>query len=255
MKRPALSVWLSGMALITAPLCARAEPPPPDSAASAAPLGASGTASAAAPRLPSPRLPSPRLPSPRLPSAPPPPTASYPSPAFRRDPTLPPADETLASSKYWYGWQTWTVAGGAGLVFAASTVVDSLGAPSNFSFGGYLLAFGGSGVGSAIVHFAHGNVGKGFASFGIHVAGVISGAMTGFILGGGGHGGNGGIGALLGSSLGSLSATVVDSTVFAYGRREPARHGDAALRRPPMALVPTLDLRTDRASVGLSGTF
>lgn len=228
-------VLLSGMMLISAPRVARAEPPPPASS------GVPGAPPASAPSVPS---------ATSLPATPYP----YASWLGRPDLALPPPDLPEPSRKRWYGWQTLTVFGGSTLLMAASVAIDSMRLEGDVALGGFGMAFSGYALGGPIVHWAHGNVGKGFASLGMNVAGIMSGFASG-LYAVGGHDGNVTLGFALGGSIGSLVATILDTTLLTYDQRGPAREDASARQRQPMALVPTLDIRKDRASLGFIGAF
>ena len=58
------------------------------------------------------------------------------------------------------------------------------------SFAGFVSSYGGYALGGPIVHWAHRNVGKGFASLGINVAAIMTGTFIGFAAAGG-HEGSG----------------------------------------------------------------
>jgi hypothetical protein len=263
--RRALSVLLSGMAVISAPLGARAEPPSPDGAVSAA---------QAAPAVPAVNN---AAPAPAAPSAPPPapstrpgatpagarpfPAATpltatpypYSSPFARYDLTLPPPDLIEPPPERWYGWQTLTTFGGSAALTLVAAAVNSMKvdeAPEWILVG----AFGGYALGGPIVHWAHGNVGKGFASLGINAAGILSGLVAG-VYAVGGHSGDIFLGTSLGGSLGALVATILDTTLLTYGPRKPAREDASARQRREVTLLPTLDIRKDRASLGFVGAF
>jgi hypothetical protein len=111
------------------------------------------------------------------------------------------------------------------------------------------FVFGGLAFGGPIVHWAHGNVGKGFLSLGINASGGALGSMIGAFLGEGPGGG------LLGGFAGGLAANIIDATVLAYEERAPSRYR-AETRQPERpTLLPTIDIRSDRASLGFAGTF
>lgn len=221
--RRALWVSLSGMALISAPRAAWAAPPPSDTAASAAP---------SAPSVPAPSAP---------------PAASL------RAPGLSPAPEfSVPSNKSWYGWQTWLVFGGSSLLMAASAT-RAVAVTTPLSLGGFTL-------GGPIVHWAHGNVSKGFMSLGLNIGGLALGYALGagmacavrceerlFTVPG--------LGPVIGSGVGLLTASIIDATVLAYGPPEPPRESARAGQRRSLALLPTLDIGKGRASLGLAGTF
>jgi hypothetical protein len=63
------------------------------------------------------------------------------------------------------------------------------------------------------------------------------------------------MGLLVGAGLGGLTANAIDAFVLAYGQRGPVSTTAGACPRQPLVLLPTLDIRKDRASFGCVGTF
>ena len=124
----------------------------------------------------------------------------------------------VSGPRNWYGWQTLALdgasLGGLGIgaeLFAAQGSHETL-APQVLLWSG----FAGSTVGAPIVHWVHGNVGKGFGSLGLRVAGWLLVAV------GNPEGGRGnpGVAALGVAVFGS--AVVLDAAVFGYSDRSDA---------------------------------
>lgn len=180
-----------------------------------------------------------------------PPTAVTPSPVAAPAPAYAPPIRRKVST--WYGWQTLIVDGS---VVLASAVVgptsDSFSATSALFLGGYLL-------GGPIVHFAHGEVGKGFGSLGLRVVLPLAGGVTGGLIGvstsdGDGFAALGSFagGASIGVLVGAAGAILIDVAALAHEEKiveEPARSG--------LRLVPSAgyDPRRQAFSAGLGGTF
>ncbi len=200
-----------------------------------------------------------------LPAAPAPPIPSTPAPLAPVGPTaaapLRPAEPPpLAAEEDWYGWQILIVDGGVllstALMIGAGVGTDSAAAPAIYGPSAHVL-------GGPIVHWAHGHVGKGFASFGLRlgmplVAGAI-GLGVGHLAAPSEAGGMFPVGATLGTAaglgLGYIGSIVVDTAVLAY---EPASTPGGAFAPPPsFAWQPTFgfDPRQDAASLGVAGSF
>ncbi|MDB4942226.1 MAG: hypothetical protein JWP97_1760 [Labilithrix sp.] len=170
-----------------------------------------------------------------------------------------------ANETRWYGWQTLVVDGATLLIGgAAAGGSDQLGA--GIIVGGYFL-------GGPIVHWAHGNVGMGFADLGIRIgAPLVLGVGGYYASGGGSHNGGDDLGpalvGVLGTVIGVASAIAIDAAVLA---REPVNKDDdeeedaknetpayhkVASRNPfvPGSLTPTLGPRQDvRGSSAFTG--
>src|SRR5262249_12349307 len=132
-----------------------------------------------------------------------------------------------ARPRYWYGWQMLTVDGisvtaGLAIGFSGLAVHDggakwSQTAPVGFSIGGAGLLFGGP-----IVHWTHGNIGKGFGSLGMRLGLALLFGAVGFGVGcrEGCHGedavfGLGGF--LIGLPVGASIGGALDAGLLAYG--------------------------------------
>jgi hypothetical protein len=147
----------------------------------------------------------------------------------------------------WYGWQTLAADAATVSIFITAGLVgdrrggDKVAAPIAWAgLASYEFAPG-------IVHFAHRNPGRGFASFGIRIGLPLAGALLGATLASGCEGfeceaGGAAVGALLG--LGG--AVAIDAAVFAY--EDPPSRVQRRVR-----VAPQLMLGRQRAIVGLTG--
>jgi len=155
------------------------------------------------------------------------------------------ADELAsAHQRHWYGWQTLISDGAsvAALIVGSAIGNDSKGNNTLAGFGlvGYAFAPG-------VVHFTHGNVGRGFASFGLRLGLPLAGAFLGASLASGCNtnlceAGGAGVGILAGMG----GAIAVDAAVFAYD--DPKR---STARRS--GLVPLVAVTTRQAWLGVGG--
>jgi len=150
------------------------------------------------------------------------------------------AERRVASE--WYGWQNLSV--DAAALSTLAFVSRSRTNEEELAWAGVLLyAFGGPSV-----HWAHGNVGKGFGSLGLRTAGPVVGGITLCAA----MGDSGEFGCLAGLALGGLlgigAAVAVDSAALAYDEVEIPR--SYALRVRPIASI------TPQASTfGIGGSF
>jgi hypothetical protein len=140
------------------------------------------------------------------------------------------AEPPARGERKWYGSHT-LIADGSSLV---TLVVPPLG------IGGYLFA-------TPIVHWAHGNVGTGFASLGVRILAPAVGAVGGCAAGGCEGRGNYS-GAAVGLAIGCLGAIALDAFVFAY-EEEPSASVPRVQWRPTLGATPT------SGSIGLSASF
>jgi hypothetical protein len=165
-----------------------------------------------------------------------------------------PGQDTSGTEEVWYGYQI-LLADGASLgcvLLGAGT--DSSGLPA---LGGVGYVFGGP-----IVHFAHGEVGRGFGSLGLRVGLPVLGVLVG--VGGtsddsgpdspdGSAGGQEGLAAAaVGAMIGMVGAVVLDSAALAYEQVpvDPRKKGRDALQ-----LVPTVGWSPTGVSFGLVGAL
>jgi len=156
---------------------------------------------------------------------------------------------------HWYGWQNLIVDGGVivgGLVLTGATN----------EAGGVVLVTGYF-FGGPIVHWSHGQVGRGFASLGIRVAAPLLFAGLGYaVFQRDGSGDLRGLaGAILGFGLGVLSAIVIDAAALAYEKVDDEDEDARALTRRRQAQrtftwSPWAAPRTEGGGmIGLSGTL
>ena len=170
----------------------------------------------------------PNAPPPELPPAAPPPAPAAPAgPVVVAEPQQVPTygqyqQRRHRERSHWYGWQNLVVDGG---VLVASA---GLGA-ANGSAGGVLLVTGYL-FGGPIVHWSHGQIGRGFASFGIRVGAPLVLGTLGYVAFSGDRTSNGWAGAIgfvLGFGFGVLSAIVIDAAALAYEKVETPDDDDA----------------------------
>jgi hypothetical protein len=157
-------------------------------------------------------------------------------------PVAPVADAPPMKSS-WYGGQILLVdALSIGVIVLGAGSSDGAEALVPMGVGGYLL-------GGPIVHWGHGNVGKGFGSLGLRVGAPIVGAFAGAGMEDCSGGGElcGLAGAFVGFLVGVTAAIVIDSAALAY-EEVPAQ--TEAIR-----VVPSLGASRDGLSLGLSGSF
>lgn len=153
-----------------------------------------------------------------------------------------------AARPHWYGWQTLTADGASFAALLVSASLDGQGT-SNGSAGVGLAWLGLLGYEAApgIIHFAHRNPGRGFASFGMRLGMPLAGAFVGASVA---SDCNTNLceanGAAIGILLGMAGAIAIDAAVFAY---------DEPKRRPLRSLdvLPFFSLTPRQAWVGLRG--
>ena len=198
---------------------------------------------------------------PALPVAPPPitpippPTGAaviQPTPA----PAPVPAAPVVLTEREWYGWASLLVDAAALGIFIGGWAADD-GKIVGAGYLGYIF-------GSPVVHFAHGNVGKGFGAFGMRVGIPLGGFLVGGLFGygfGGGADGDGKfknlgsssngpvVGATIGGAIGVIAASAIDAGLMAYTKPRPRETAST------VTLVPKLDLRPGHTAVGVGGTF
>lgn len=161
-------------------------------------------------------------------------------------------DEPERPRRSWYGWQTLTADGVSTVVFfAAFNDEDAGGDDTNETLAwagilGYELAPG-------IIHFAHRNPGRGFASMGIRLGMPLAGAFLGGAAASGCHGQDckaSGIG--VGFLLGMGGAMAIDAALLAFDYPESRAHGASTV---PSTLSPLLSLSPKHAFVGVRGAL
>jgi hypothetical protein len=159
-------------------------------------------------------------------------------------------DVASGQRKVWYGWQT-LLADGAALGFTMGVAIGASEAPVALVGGTTLYA-----VGGPTVHFAHGNVGKGFVSFGLRVGLPAVGMLSGILLElatCSGSWGCGLVGGMVGLGAGGITAIVIDASVVAYDK-VPTRRSTKTVAAPGMMMVRP-HVSHDRAGLSLLGLF
>jgi hypothetical protein len=158
-----------------------------------------------------------------------------------------------SSDGHWYGWQTLIITG-ASVTLTPFTLMTA-GVSGAVGVGG--LVFGGP-----IVHFAHGNVGRGFTAFGLNLGGAVVGGAIG--AGVGFAASDQGVrdselwiiyGGLVGGLVGITATNIIDAAVLAYDSRGSAGSGMTSRPRKAATFLPTVDIGPGRASLGVMGTF
>jgi hypothetical protein len=154
-----------------------------------------------------------------------------------------------AERRRWYGWQTLITDGISlsALVVGASIENQESGGPGGGTTSLLWLGFLGYEAAPAVVHAAHRNPGRAFASMGIRLGMPLAGAFLGASLASDCNrnlceAGGAGIGVMLGMA----GAIAIDAAVFSYddAKRAPVRRGGL---RPLIAWTP------HTAWVGLGG--
>ncbi|HEX5098058.1 MAG TPA: hypothetical protein VFV94_01090 [Polyangiaceae bacterium] len=150
---------------------------------------------------------------------------------------------TKSHAKRWYGWQT-LLGDTASVTFFLAT---------GRSLEAYALVPYAT-LGPAI-HFAHGNVGMGFVSFGTRVFLPLAGGLAGMALGSATQGCDGEIACLgpgaVGFVVGMAGAITIDASLLAHDesrRSTPASHAR-------LGLAPSVAYDGRKASFGLVGQF
>jgi hypothetical protein len=210
-------------------------PPPPESAA---------------PPLAAPAAQTPK-------STTPAPTVEYerphPAPAASPEPDAVP----VPPGRTWYGWQILAVDGGSLALILAGAGSQSTQFITDLGLLGYV-------AGGPTVHWAHGNVGKGFGSLGLRLGLPLGGLLLGVAMAGGSCGtgnscDNAILDIVLGFGIGFIAAPIIDVAALAYDDAPP-KTPSATLRAPALRLAPTATLPRDAAgrmtpSLGLAGAF
>lgn len=139
----------------------------------------------------------------------------------------------------WYGWQT--------LLSDASAVLLT-GASAEVGLGLYVL-------GGPIVHWSHGNTGRGFASLSLRVGAPLAlGALFVATCEPEEEADFGCMGsALLGASLGIVAAIAIDASVVA--RDTVPIEQEPSLSLGPVRVMPNIVVGQDSASLVLQGTI
>jgi hypothetical protein len=164
------------------------------------------------------------------------------NPAAVAAPRQPPALEPPREYSRWYGWQTLLSDGAAlSLLFAVGATLqnDNAGRLIGASLAMYM-------VGGPVIHATRGNWGRAAGSLGLRAgAPLLGGALGDSLQDCSGEDELCGLtGALIGGTLGALTAMIVDSAALA---RE-------TVRDPPL-IVPSLRMGRSGTCVGVSGRF
>lgn len=227
--------------------------PPPEPAPSPPPAAVEPAPPPIATEAPLPPPPPAPAPSPAPPTASSPPAPAKTDHLASQGAQLPAREEEEVDDadlrrprRVWYGWQTLTADGASMLLLLAGAAAASSHAAGDSGDTMVTLGLVGYEFAPGIIHFAHGNPGRGFASFGIRlgmpIAGIILGAASasgcdGFECEAGG--------AALGLLLGMGGAMALDAAVFAYD--DPERASDAA------RVLPLVGVTSNAAWIGLGG--
>jgi hypothetical protein len=155
----------------------------------------------------------------------------------RPDTTHDPRNERPVTKRRWYGWQTLVMdAVSIGLILAA--LDDDVGN------GAAIAGLVGYGFGAPIVHVAHGQPGKAFASLGLRVGAPFVGArFCGGIANCTGEGGLRDV--IFGLLSGAAAAITIDAAVIANEDVEPTAP----------RVSPSVGITKDRATFSLGGVF
>jgi hypothetical protein len=156
----------------------------------------------------------------------------------------------------WYGWQT--------LITDGTSIAMLVGGAGTKEPGTWIALSGLTyALGGPIVHWAHGNGGKGAASLGLRLGLPVGLGFVGYGLGSamsGGSGYGGAIMAGLGFVLGFPAAIAIDSAALAREDVEDDEGADGAQakvepKRPAFQMAPDLQTSHTGAQVGVRGTF
>jgi hypothetical protein len=155
----------------------------------------------------------------------------------------------------WYGWQMLIGFGASDAFLLGSVGTSQAGGAANATMPLLAAGLAGHALTAPVTHWAHGHVGKGFASLGLTLGAGIAAGATGFALGAatGGTGcGNGGsfcfpvgpvFGAMVGAGVGVVAMNLVDA--FVLGREVP-RESD---RGGAISLAPIVDAHSGGLAV------
>jgi hypothetical protein len=155
-------------------------------------------------------------------------------------------DETGERRRHWYGWQTLIADGSAvGLLLTAAAIEGQGSSDTDILVTAALLGYE---FAPGIIHFAHRNTGRGFASFGLR----LGMPLAGFIVGAATASGCDeylceASGAAIGLLFGVAGAIAIDAAVLAYDDVRP--------RRPDVRLVPLFGISSQSAWLGVGGAL
>lgn len=163
-------------------------------------------------------------------------------------------DVASRQREVWYGWQTLLVDGAAlGFTIGVAAV------GSETTWAGPVALVGGTtlyALGGPTVHFAHGNIGKGFLSFGLRVGLPALGMLSGILLeqpSCSGSWGCGLIGGVVGLGIGGITAIVIDASVVAYDEVPSRPHTRSSAAPGTLMVRPSVS--QDHAGLSLHGLF
>lgn len=159
--------------------------------------------------------------------------------------------------RVWYGWQTLLVFGGATVVGLSTLLGGGVSGNGGVTLIGGSIGFAGYVFGGPIVHWAHGNTARGFASLGLNFGGTAVGGGLGAAVGSSLEGSQGfGIflGLMFGGSAGLLAAMIVDVTALSYESKVPEA-SSARNKAPRWTLVPDLKITREKTTFGFAGVF
>jgi hypothetical protein len=157
------------------------------------------------------------------------------------------------SQRRWYGWQILITDVTGSLLSSTGGFVGSTGGSALAILGATVTFFGGP-----IVHWAHGHVGRGFASmFGLRLGLPLGGALLGFTFGCAASACQTTptvLAASIGAGLGALTGIIVDIAVLAYDEPAPTWTRSA---RAPLQLSPwaSIDPAHRTSLVGVRGVW
>lgn len=153
--------------------------------------------------------------------------------------------------KEWYGWQTLMVDAVSAATFASGVALSSTRPGAGLT----VLGLGGIIVGSPIVHWSHGHVGRGFASAALHT--VLPSLTASLAVLGFACESDGCVNVVMAATplLGVVLASAIDAAVLGYdAKSRPA--SDARSWAPRhVVLAPALTITPTLQQAGLSGAF
>lgn len=165
------------------------------------------------------------------------------------------------TKRVWYGWQTLIILGASATLGTVTGVSGAATRADGLAFVGMGIGGVGALFGGPIVHWAHGNTGKGFGALGLNLGvPVVSGGIgVAVACGAGGcSGSSSGFGAffglLIGGSLGLLGSMIIDVTALAYEDNVPVA-ATASRKAPGWTLVPDLKITREKTTFGFAGVF
>jgi hypothetical protein len=153
------------------------------------------------------------------------------------------SEAQLALGHHWYGWQTLTADAVSLSAIVAGVALDDTRFGGDFGWMGLL----GYEFAPGVMHFAHRNPGRGFASFGLRLGLPLAGAFAGATFASSCDDNLCEVsGAAVGVLVGMAGAIAIDAAVFAYDDPKPS-----AVRR--LGLVPLVSVAPHQAWFGIGG--